>query len=294
MALVARSVGDHQARLEPQPVDQLDGVFDPLALDHPGGLENQQFVGRQPQRLAHVGGVVVHRGRGMVEIHHVGNHGRRNAGAQAELVVGRGVDHHMLNPGQVRREGHVEVLPDRVGLEMLALPEKIVVVGDGRHTGLADHLGQSQPQGKVQGDGQNVFRQQDVDAEIGDEGIDGVLEPARKRMDLVGEGPLADPHPEASRVDVTDLRVGEVGLGHQQGARFRPVEFAGHVKAVVTVVLQHPGPFLGLQGDAVGAGQAGRDNANVVVLAADLAAVHGASVNQASAVGFSAMRRTSS
>ena len=47
---------------------------------------------------------------------------------------------------QVRRESHVEVLPDRVVQEPLPLPEEIVVVGDRRRVGFRDELRQGDAQ----------------------------------------------------------------------------------------------------------------------------------------------------
>jgi hypothetical protein len=48
-------------------------------------------------------------------------------------------------------ESHVEIIPDRIGFELLALPEKIVVVGDGRQAGFGDDFGNGQTEGNVEG-----------------------------------------------------------------------------------------------------------------------------------------------
>jgi guanidinopropionase len=44
---------------------------------------------------------------------------------------------------------HVEIIPNRIGLELRALPEKIVMVGDGRKTGFGDDLGDGQAEGDI-------------------------------------------------------------------------------------------------------------------------------------------------
>jgi hypothetical protein len=49
----------------------------------------------------------------------------------------------------------------------MALPEKIVVVGDGRQTGFGNDLGNGQAEGNVERDGQRIFGNQEIDLEFG-------------------------------------------------------------------------------------------------------------------------------
>ena len=64
----------------------------------------------------------------------------------------------MLDSRQVQRKRHVEIFPGGIGHKMLAFPEKIVMMGDGGHSGFGNDLGKRNAQGQVQRDRQSVFR----------------------------------------------------------------------------------------------------------------------------------------
>ncbi len=57
----------------------------------------------------------------------------------------------------------------RVGWRKKASSRKIEVVGDGRQAGFGDDLRQRQAEGDVEGDGQRIFRNQEVDVEFVEE-----------------------------------------------------------------------------------------------------------------------------
>ncbi len=69
---------------------------------------------------------------------------------------------------KMRRKCHVKIIPDRIGLELLALPEEIMVVCDGRHTGFNNDLGDSNTQRNVERDGKRIFGNQEIDLEFVD------------------------------------------------------------------------------------------------------------------------------
>ena len=59
-----------------------------------------------------------------------------------------------------------------------------------------------------------------------------------------------------------DLGMAEVGLRHEPAALGRVVELAGEVEALEALGGQHLGPLAGLERHAVGAGEAGGDEAD--------------------------------
>ena len=75
----------------------------------------------------------------------------------------------MANRRKMRRKSHVEIIPDAICLELLALPEKIVMMGDGGQTGLRNDFGDRQPERDVERYGHRVFRYQEIDVESSNE-----------------------------------------------------------------------------------------------------------------------------
>ena len=159
-------MGDDKPCFHAEPAHQFDRMFDALAFDHTGRLKNEPFIRVESQRIADIAGIVVRRRGGMFEIHHVWNNGGRYTRPEAELVARRGTDDDMANRRKMRRKSHIEIIPDPVCLELLALPEKIVMMGDGGQTGLRDELGDCQPERDVQRYGHRVFRYQEIDVEL--------------------------------------------------------------------------------------------------------------------------------
>ena len=170
----------------------------------------------------------------------------------------------MFHVVEQRRKGGLEVVVDGVEGEALALPGKVVVVGDDGDGGFGDHLGHGQPQRHVHRDGQDVLRHQDFELELLDEAIEFVLEPFLDGLNLVGHGAGAEGHAEELALHLGDF--GMVEEGERRGvADFRGgVELAGHPEAGVAHALKDMRPFAGFEGDAVGAVKAGGDEADAL------------------------------
>jgi len=82
-----------------------------------------------------------------------------------QLLPCRRVDHHVFDIG------HTEIVADRIDRKAHTLPEKIVVMGNGRQLCFRHHFGQGQPQGDVHGNRQHIFGNQQVEFETFDEFI---------------------------------------------------------------------------------------------------------------------------
>ena len=64
------------------------------------------------------------------------------------------------------RKGHIEVFPDGIGFKVLSLPEKIVMVGDGRNPVLRDELAEREAERDVHRYRQGVLDDQDVERKL--------------------------------------------------------------------------------------------------------------------------------
>jgi len=69
---------------------------------------------------------------------------------------------------EVGRKSHVEVIPDSIGFKLLALPEKIMVVGDGGQPGFRNDLGDGKAKRDVERNGERIFGNQEINLEFGD------------------------------------------------------------------------------------------------------------------------------
>ncbi len=262
VALIAGLVRDHQTGFDAHPLDQLDGMLDALAPHDPRRLQEKSLVGGDAQVGAQGGGVFVRPGGRAIEIHHVGDDGGSHALAAGDLVGGQRVDDHVPDGRQARREGHVQEIVDTVDQEALALPGKIVVVADGRQAGLGDQLGQRKPQGDVHRDGQRILDDQQLDAELLDEFVQVLLEVPLQLTDAARHRKRPHPQAKGQVMDLADLGVIEIRLGHHVTHLCRSIADACKVEDLVSQLLQDVRPFVGFQGDAVVGAEAGGDEAN--------------------------------
>ena len=149
--LVSGSVGDDEHGGQFQATHQFDGLLDALAGHHAGGLQHKVHIVGDTQHLAHLGRHLVGRRRGMVKVHHVGDHHRGNPGPPGQLSGGEGVDGDMDKAVQGGREGGSQEVICRRRHEARALPVEIVVMPHGGDAGFGDKLGKGQPQGNIHG-----------------------------------------------------------------------------------------------------------------------------------------------
>ncbi len=82
--------------------------------------------------------------------------------ARSDLLGLNRIDNHMPNRGQVGWEGGRQIIAHAIDLKSLALPVKIMMVRDGRETGLGDEFGDGQTQGQIKGNRQCVLRDDDL------------------------------------------------------------------------------------------------------------------------------------
>ena len=116
----------------------------------------------------------------------------------------------------MRRKGHVQVFPHRIGQEMLPFPEKIVVMGDGRNGCFGNQLGQCHSQRQVQGDGQGIFRHQQLDIVFFDKAVELLLEQQRGAVQLFRNLDAALLDPETLLVEIQNIRVTKMGFRHHE------------------------------------------------------------------------------
>ncbi len=167
-----------------------------------------------------------------------------------------------------------KIVPGRIDHEVLSLPVEIVMMGDDRYSGFRNQLGEGQAEGKVERNGQRVLRHQQVNLIFIDECVKMVFQIFDQSTDVVCYA--ARPHPDSKTVliNVADLRMGKVGLSHPVGSLGGGVEFAGKVVVGEAFLLENPGPFLGLEADAVRTGQPCRYKTDPVCSTAVSACFH--------------------
>ena len=111
--IVGRAPGDHQLDvLVLQPADEIDGDFDPLALDNPGNLEKGDVTFLQPYARGQIGVVRILLSKRLVEIHHVGHDHRIDVELLLENALLMGVDHSVSGVGGTQGEGLFHYLRD--------------------------------------------------------------------------------------------------------------------------------------------------------------------------------------
>src|SRR5208283_5041134 len=93
-----------------QEPDQLDGVFNPLALHNPGRLQDPDILRGQTERGTEFPAVIVRGFGSMLEIHDIRNHPAVQARPSAELLGRLGIDGHMLDLGERRWKRSPEVI----------------------------------------------------------------------------------------------------------------------------------------------------------------------------------------
>ena len=140
-------------------------MFDALALNDTGRLQDHDVVGRKPQLVPEPPALILVNYRRILEIDDIGNDGGRDSGAQGQFLLGRRIDHHMFDAGQIGRKGHAQIITGGVDCITGAFPIKVVVVADGGDLGFGNHLGQGYAQRDVHGYGQGIFDHQQIDAE---------------------------------------------------------------------------------------------------------------------------------
>ena len=74
------------------------------------------------------------------------------------------------------RKCHIDILPDGIHQKMLPLPVKIMMVRDGGHPGFRYNLRKGDAQGKVEGHGQGIFRNQQMNVKFVDEIVQAIFQ----------------------------------------------------------------------------------------------------------------------
>ena len=118
----------------------------------------------------------------------------------------------MMKGGEIGWKGRIQVIPDRICHEPVPFPVKVVVMGGGKHLRLYQNFGDGQSQGDVHGNRQGIFRNQDVDFEFFNKGIDVILELLFDLLDLACQGTVTFGHAKTFCLNLLDLRMGEMGL----------------------------------------------------------------------------------
>ena len=130
---------------------------------------------------------------------------------------------------------------------MLSLPEEIMMVRNGRYGRFRDQFRQSDPQRQVQGNGQCIFRHQQLDIVFFDKAVELLLEQQRRAVQFFRNLDTALLDTETLLVEIQNVRVTEMGFRHHERTTARGVQLAGKIKTVEPGVLEHLRPFLGFQ-----------------------------------------------
>jgi hypothetical protein len=101
-----------------------------------------------------------------------------------------------------------------------------------------------------------------------------VLQMLLEPMDFLGDTPLPGPEAEGAMVDILYVGMGEMGLRQLVTPVGGPIEFTGEIEALEAFPLKYRRPFGGFKGDAVCAGEPGRDKSDVVNCSAGSATGH--------------------
>ena len=157
----------------------------------------------------------------------------------------------------MRREGHVQVFPDGIGQESFSFPEKIVMMGNGGNSDFGYEFGNGQSQRQVHGNGQHIFRDNDVNVELFDKMIQLVLEFFFNPLNKLRYISSSDPNAETVFKYVDDGGVVEMGLFGKIGTFRRCIQFAREIITVKPLFSENIGPFPGFQGNPIRAGQPG-------------------------------------
>jgi hypothetical protein len=177
-----------------------------------------------------------------------------------------GLDHHVPQPGQRRRERGAQHVGHLGPAEALPLPGEVVVVGHGRDPGLGQQLRQGHPERDVHRQAQRVLDDQHVHLEV-------AHEPVQRGLQLAGAVPQGPGRrrrrrslPEQLGLQGADRRVPEVG-GRMEQARPEPVaELAGEPDDLVALVLEDRAQLVRLQAHPVQPSEARPDHPDDHVL----------------------------
>jgi hypothetical protein len=210
--------------------------------------------------------------RRVIEIHHVGNHAAGQPRAAAELAGRLRVDHHVLDGRQPRRKRRQQIVVHRVDQIPLPLPDEVVVMGDAADARLHHQLHHCQAQGNVHGNRQAVFGDDQVQLKTRHRRMELLLDHPGHLVDFGAGLRRAALAAEALPADLLDRGVLEMGLADHLRALRRPVRLAGDEEALVPHALEHVGPLLNLQADAVVTRYPRGDETDAIRVAAGLLA----------------------
>src|SRR5215216_7675514 len=171
-------MGYDQPGVFSQPADQLDGVLDPFALEWTRRLEKEIFAGIHLQVRAKRGGVLIRRIRRVVKVHYVWDDRDIDPTPLAHLGSGQGINHHMMDAGEARREGHLQVVADTVDQKTFSLPGKIVVVPNDRYPRFGNEFCQGETKRDMHRNRKRIFDDQQFEIKSIDKFIETIFEVA--------------------------------------------------------------------------------------------------------------------
>ena len=93
----------------------------------------------------------------------------------------------MIEGGQVRGEGHIQVIGNSVYAEPIPLPVKVVVACCCWHSRFRNNLGDGKTQRNIHRDSQGIFRHQQIYLVLVYKGIEIILEFTLNLRDLLGQ-----------------------------------------------------------------------------------------------------------
>jgi hypothetical protein len=139
-----------------------------------------------------------------------------------------------------------------------------MVMGDAADACLHHYLHQRQPERDVHGNGEAVFRDDELDLQTCQCLVQFLVDDAGLVANLVAYLRTAELGAKAVPVEFGDGRVHEVGLRDDVGALGRTiVALTSDVEALVTHAVEHFGPLGDLQADTVGTADAGGHEGDV-------------------------------
>ena len=187
-AFVAAEMRDDKIDLRIfQPIDHLDGMFDAFPRHNARGLQKHDVIRRKPQIGANVLIIVINARRRRLEIEHVRNNAGGQAGAIAQFALRRAVNDDMLHRIKLRRKRHRQKIRDAVDHETLPLPIEIMMMRNRRDAGFGDKFRNRQPKRDVHGNGQRIFRDNQLNVIAADKLINLLLQVLAQMMNITGQ-----------------------------------------------------------------------------------------------------------
>ena len=169
----------------------------------------------------------------------------------------------MGDSGQDRRKRASQERLRRLSGKPFALPVEIVMMGDRRDAAPFNEVGDCQPERQVHRDRDRILRDEEIDLEAVAKSVERGMKEALESGDLSGDAfgkGLAVPD---RAVDLCNLRMFEVRLGHDVGMIGRMVAETAEPERPVPVPLEHFGPFARFERDPVRSRKACGDKADI-------------------------------